>query len=337
MKNLYSRFSRSLKVGTLALAIGAASLGANSVAVAQEALTIRIGQNIAVGTPLDLGVKRFAQLVEERSGGKIKVRDYPAGQLGNEQQMIEGMQIGTLDMAAITGSTYGNVLPEANVLGMLYAFRDPEHMRKALDGPVGDHLAAALLKKTDIHIMSSAWYYGTRQLTSNKPIKTPADLEGVKLRVVPVPIFEAYWRAMGATPTPVDFKDLFTALQTHVVDAQENPLATAKGAGVQLVNKYLSLTDHLVSNVVVGMSDDLHRRLSPEQLDLIKTAVRDAGVYQDQLVIESEKALLEEFKAGGVTVINPDKEAFREKVKDVPNTFEGGLLANIYKQIQEVK
>jgi tripartite ATP-independent transporter DctP family solute receptor len=337
MNRFFSDVSHSLVARAIALAMGATLLAASSAAVAQQMLTVRIGQNIAVGTPLDLGVKRFARLVEERSAGKIKVRDYPAGQLGNEQQMIEGMQIGTLDMAAITGSTFGNVLPEANVLGMLYAFRDPGHMRRALDGPVGDDLAAALLKKTGIHTMSSAWYYGTRQLTSNKPIKTPADLKGIKLRVVPVPIFEAYWRAMGATPTPVDFKDLFTALQTHVVDAQENPLATAKGAGVQLVNKYLSLTDHLVSNVIIGMSDDLHSRLNRAQLDLIKAAVRDAGLYQDDLVVESEQELLKVFQAGGVTVVEVDKQAFREKVKDVPNTFEGGLLSGIYNKIQAVK
>ncbi len=335
MLSIRSSMKSSAKAAITAML--ATTLLAGGSAWAQQTMTLRIGQNIAVGTPLDLGVKRFAKLVEERSGGKIKVQDYPAGQLGNEQQMIEGMQIGTLDMAAITGSTYGNVLPQANVLGMLYAFRDPAHMRKALEGPVGDELADALLEKTGIHIISSSWYYGTRQLTSNKPVKTPADLEGMKLRVVPVPIFEAYWRAMGATPTPVDFKDLFTALQTHVVDAQENPLATMKGAGVHLVNKYLSLTDHLVSNVIVGMSDDLYGRLSPEQLDLIKTAVRDAGVYQDQLVLDSETELLAELKAGGMTVVQPDKAAFREKVKDVPNTFEGGLLADLYNKIQAVE
>jgi TRAP-type transport system periplasmic protein len=304
---------------------------------AQQPLTLRIGQNIAVGTPLDLGVKRFAKLVEERSGGKIVVKDYPAGQVGNEQQMIEGMQIGTLDMAAITGSTYGNVLPEANVLGLLYAFRSPEHMRKALDGKVGEEIAQALLKKTSIHILSSSWYYGTRQLTTNRPVKTPADMEGMKLRVVPVPVFEASWRAVGATPTPVDFKDLFTALQTHVVDAQENPLATAKGAGVHLVNKYLTLTDHLVSNVIVGMSDDLYRRLKPEQLALIKTAVRDAGLYQDEIVLKSERDLLVDFKAAGMTVIQPDKAAFREKVKNVPKTFQNGALSKLFDQIQAVQ
>src|SRR3954471_8865293 len=288
--------SRVVKTAIGVMVIGAVSLTLQN-ATAQQPITIRIGHNTPVNTPLDAGIKRFGKLVEERSGGKIMVKDYPAGQIGNEQQMIEGMQVGTLEMAGIIGSTYGNVLPEANVLGVLYTFRDPAHMKKAMQGPVGDQLAAALQKKTGIHIMSSAWYYGTRQLTSNKPVKTPADMVGMKIRVVPVPIFEACWRAVGATPTPVDFKDLFTALQTNAVDAQENPLATTKGAGIQLVNKNLSLTDHLVANVIVAMSDDLYKRLKPDQIDMIRTAVRDAGVYQDELTVKSEQDILAEFKA----------------------------------------
>ncbi|MDB5954083.1 TRAP transporter substrate-binding protein [Ramlibacter sp.] len=317
------------------MAVGAALLAAPGASA--QTLTLRIGQNTAVGTPLDLSVKRFARLVEERSGGKIVVRDYPAGQIGNEQQMIEGLQIGTLDMAAIIGATYGNVLPEANVLGISYVFRDPAHMRKVMDGPVGDQLAADLLKKTGIHIMSSSWYFGTRQLTSNRPVKTPADMVGMKIRVVPVPIFEASWRAVGATPTPVDFKDLFTALQTNAVDAQENPLANIKGAGIQLVNKNLSLTDHLVANVIVAMSDDTYRRLKPDQAALIKAAVRDAGTTMYDLTVKSEQDLLAEFKAAGVTIIQPDKAAFREKVKDVPRTFQKGSLLEIYQRIQAVR
>ena len=107
--------SHLIKAAIAGLALGAATLAA-PLGWGQQPMTLRIGQNTPVGRPLDLGVKRFAKLVEERSGGKIVVRDYPAGQIGNEQQMIEGMQIGTLDMAAIIGSTYGNVLPEANVV-----------------------------------------------------------------------------------------------------------------------------------------------------------------------------------------------------------------------------
>lgn len=321
-----------------AFALAATSLALTpAVTWAQQPITLRIGHNIAVGTPTDLGIKRFAKLVEERSGGKILVRDYPGGQLGNEQQMIEGLQIGTLEMAAVVGSTYGNVLPDANVLGILFLFRDVDHMKKAMGGPIGQHFAEQLLKKTTIHLLDSSWYLGTRQLTSATPVKTPDDMIGMKIRVVPVPIFEAGWRAIGATPTPIDFKDLFTSLQTHVVDAQENPMAISKSAGVPLVLKYISMTDHVINDFFIAMSDDAFRRLKPDQVEIVKTALRDAGAYQDELTFKNEKDLLEEFKAAGMTVIQPDKDAFKKKVENLPATFQNGVLADIYKKIQAVQ
>ncbi|WP_255448369.1 TRAP transporter substrate-binding protein [Telmatospirillum sp. J64-1] len=305
-------------------------------ASAQE-IELRFGHNIAVGTPTDLGAKRFAELVEERSGGTIRVLTYPGGQLGNEQQMIEGLQIGTLDMAAIAGATYGNVIPEANILGLLYAFRDTEHMQKSMRGEPGRMIADALRERLNIHMIEGAWYYGTRHLTSNRPVETPDDMAGMKLRIVPVPIFEAGWRAVGATPTPVDFKELFTALQTNTVDAQENPLPIIDSVGVPLVNKYLTLTGHVVANEILAMSDDTYNRLTPEQREILVQAARDAGEYRDQLTIESEEALLKKFEDSGMTIITPDKEAFRAKVADVPNTFQRGQLADIYAKIQAVE
>jgi TRAP-type transport system periplasmic protein len=216
-------------------------------------------------------------------------------------------------------------------------FRDADHMRKAMNGPVGEQMAAALNKKSGIQVLDNSWYYGTRQLTSNRPVKTPADMAGMKIRVVPVPIFQASWRAVGATPTPVDFKELFTALQTNAVDAQENPLATTKGGGIHLVNRFLSLTDHTVANVVIAMSGDTWRKLTPDQRELIGKAVRDAAPFNDAAAVKSEQDILAEFKAAGVTVVEPDKAAFREKVKDVPATFQNGVLLDLYKKIQEVK
>lgn len=312
-------------------------LGASSAAWAQQPITLRIGHNTPVGTPTDVATKRLAQTVAERSGGKIVIRDYPAGQIGNEQQMIEGLQAGTIDMAGIIGATFGNVVPEYSVLGVLYVFRDLDHMRNTMNGPVGAEMAAALQKKSGIRVINGAWYYGTRQLTSNKAVKTPADLVGLKVRVVPVPIFQASWRAVGATPTPVDFKELFTALQTKAVDAQENPLATTKGGGIHLVNKHLSLTDHTIANVVIAMSDDTFKRLKPDQVELITTAVRDTAAFNDAAALKSEQDILAEFKAAGVTVSEPDKAAFREKVKDVPATFQNGVLLDLYRKIQAVK
>jgi tripartite ATP-independent transporter DctP family solute receptor len=310
---------------------------ATSVGATAQQIELRFGHNIAVGTPTDLGAQRFAQLVEERSKGTIKVRTYAGGQLGNEQQMLEGLQIGTIDMAAIAGATYGNVVPEANVLGLLYAFRDVDHMQKAMRGEPGKVIADALRAKLNIHLIEGSWYYGTRQLTSNRPVEKPEDMQGMKIRIVPVPIFEAGWRAIGATPTPVDFKELFTALQTNTVDAQENPLPIIESVGVPLVHKHLTLTGHVVANEMLAMSDDIYNRLKPEQRDLIVQAARDAGEYRNKLTVDSEAALLDKFKASGMTIITPDKNAFRAKVSNVAKTFQNGALESIYTKIQAIE
>lgn len=332
MMNLSRLRTNALRTMTAAIAFGFAS-----VAWAQQPFVLRIGHNTPAGSPTDLGVKHFAKLVNERSGGKIDVRDYPGGQIGNEQQLIEGLQIGTIDMAGIIGASFGNVIPDYSLLGVLYVFRDYDHMVKTMRGPVGEEMAAALYEKSRIRVLDGSWYYGTRQLTSNRPVRTPADMAGMKIRVVPVPIFEASWRAVGATPTPVDFKELFTALQTNAVEAQENPLGTIKGGGIHLVNKFLSLTDHTVANVVIAMSDDTYKRLDPTQRELIAKAVRDAADYNDEVVHKSEKDILEEFKAAGVTVIEPDKDAFREKVKNVAATFRDGVLLDLYEKVQKIE
>jgi tripartite ATP-independent transporter DctP family solute receptor len=329
--NTFAPVSRLLKTAVGVLALGIATAG-----WAQQPITLRIGHNTPVGTPTDLAMKQLAKTVAERSGGKIIIKDYPAGQIGNEQQMIEGLQTGTIDMAGIIGATFGNVVPDYSVLGVLYVFRDIDHMKKAMNGQPGADMAAALEKKSGIHVLDNSWYYGTRQLTSNKPVKTPADMAGMKIRVVPVPIFQASWRAVGATPTPVDFKELFTALQTGAVDAQENPLATTKGGGIQLVNKNLSMTDHTIANVVVAMSDDTWKRLTPDQRALITKAVKDTAPFNDAAAVKSEQDILAEFKGAGVNVVIPDKAAFREKVKDVPATFQNGVLLDLYKKIQAV-
>lgn len=324
-------------LGTTVALLSLFGVVAISESATAQQIELRLGHNVAVGTPTDQGAQRFAQLVEERSNGTIKVRTYAGGQLGNEQQMIEGLQIGTIDMAAIVGATFGNVVPEANILGLLYAFRDVEHMQKAMRGEPGKMIADALRTKLNIHQIEGSWYYGTRQLTSNRPVEKPEDMQGMKIRIVPVPIFEAGWRAIGATPTPVDFKELFTALQTNAVDAQENPLPIIESVGVPLVHKNLTLTGHVVANEILAMSDDTYNRLTPQQRELIVQAAADAGEYRNKLTLDSEAALLEKFKAGGMTIISPDKNAFQAKVSGVAKTFRDGVLADIHAKIQAIQ
>jgi TRAP-type C4-dicarboxylate transport system substrate-binding protein len=211
-------------------------------------------------------------------------------------------------------------------------------MQKVMRGDVGGRISAALLEKTKIHVIDQSWYFGTRQLTSNRPVTKPEDLQGMKVRVLPVPIYMSAWRALGATPTPIAFPDLFSAIQNNLVDAQENPLPNIKGAGFQLLHKHLTLTGHIISSWVVSMSDNTYKRLTPEQHKIIAQAVKDAGAYQDKLALESEEAFLKEWQQGSVMTVHVvDRGAFKAKVAKLPQDFQGGILNEMYGLIQDVK
>lgn len=313
------------------------SLSVITSASAQAKVELRLGHGNPVDTPVDKGVQRLAELVNERSGGTIVIRTY-AMSLGNENQLIEGLQTGAVDMAANVAPSFGTVLPLSNVLGILYLYRDVDHMQKVMRGEVGARISKALLEKTKIHVIDQSWYFGTRQLSSNRPVTKPEDLQGMKVRVLPVPIYVSAWRALGATPTPIPFPDLFSAIQNNMVDAQENPLPNIKGAGFQMLHKHLTLTAHIISSWVVSMSDNTQKRLTPEQHKIIAQAVRDAGAYQDKLMVESEESILKEWRDGKVMTIHVvDREAFKAKVAKLPAEFQGGILNEMYSLIQSVR
>jgi TRAP-type C4-dicarboxylate transport system substrate-binding protein len=250
---------------------------------------------------------------------------------------VEGLSLGEIDIGAIVGATYGGFVEEANVLGMLYTFRSVDHMQKAMDGVLGQVIGEKLLKDHKIRLLDGTWYFGTRQLTSKKPIRTPDDLSGMKLRVVPVPVYRVGWGVMGATPTPIVGADLFTSVQTGVVDAQENPPPISKGYGILLVHNHITLSNHVIANVTVSMSERAYSRLPPADRDLIRQAVRDAGVHQKRVAIEAEAKVLDEFKAAGGTVINPDLDAFRAKAATIPDAFLSGKFKGLHQAVQQIQ
>ncbi|WP_108663084.1 TRAP transporter substrate-binding protein [Acuticoccus kandeliae] len=327
----------ALRIRAAAAVVLTAGIGFAGTPASAQGLTFQLGHGLAINTPNHQGALRFAELVNERSGGEITIEVIGGAGLGNEQQLIEGLQLGAVDMAMTVGAGFGTVAPDLNVLGMLYAFRDQAHMKSVMRGEIGERLAESLYDETSIRTVDGSWYFGTRHLTSNRPVETPADLEGMKVRVLPVPIYEAGWRALGAVPTPIAFGDLFTALETNVVDAQENPLPVIQSVGIPLVHKNLTLTGHIVATFAIAMSEDAHSRLSPEQLALITEAAHDAGDYQDQLILDAEASLVDKFRADGMNVIEPDLATFQEKVSTLPDTFEGGRLADLYNAIHSAE
>nr|WP_029918274.1 TRAP transporter substrate-binding protein [Pelobacter seleniigenes] len=270
---------------------------------------------------------KFGEELEALTNGRIKVQVFPNESLGKEMDLINGMQLGTVDMT-ITGESLQNWAPMAALLAVPYAYKSLEHMDSVAGGEIGEKIKAQIREKARIRPIA---YFarGPRDLTSNRPIKTPADLDGLKMRVPNVPLFVDVWKALGAKPTPMAFSEVFTSLQNGTIGAQENPLALIKSASFYEVQKYVNLTEHVRSWIYLTLSELTWNKLSAEDQKNVMEAAKRAQAYERELFLADEKKLVGELEAKGMTFVQVDKKAFAEKAK-------GAVLAAVKPEIRPI-
>lgn len=304
--------------------LGTAVLGGVMIARPAHAKQLTIRFNHTDGTAGD-GFhfsEKLKSLLAEMSSGRIEVRNFHSGQLGAEKDMYESMQIGAIEMGR-TGSLIISVAaPQYGALELPYVFRSQQHLRNVLAGPIGQSMHQEFLTKKGVRVLGIV-NRGARHLTTkNRAVKTPADLAGLKLRVPEIPVYVAAWRALGASPTPMAFPEVFTALQQGTIDGQENPLGTIHGNSFQDVQKFLSLTAHVRGNGWMMASERFWQSLTEADRKLLQQAVNDAAAYADEQIAKQETGLLKTLQDKGMTVIEPDVQAFaRVVLKDVPPRF----------------
>lgn len=300
-------------------------------AIAASRVTLKLGHLANEQDPWHKASLKFAEEVAARTKGAIEVKVFPNEQLGKETDLIKGVQLGTVDFT-ITGETLQNWAPAAALLAVPYAIRDIAHLDKVVGGPVGAAINQNIEQKTGL-LPLAYFARGPRELTSNRPIKTPGELNGLKLRVPPVPLFVKVWEALGAKPTPMAFSEVFTSLQNSTIDAQENPLALIRSASFFEVQKYVNRTDHVISWIyLVGGSKKL-ARLSAEEQKAIREAAEVARGYERGLFLASEASLETELKAKGMTFIEVDRAAFAAKAREAVNTALPAEVKPLYEQM----
>lgn len=312
----------------------------SGIVFAASPTILKLGHGLPADHPLNQGAELFARLVEERTGGEVKVEVFPALQLGSPREQFEGLMAGTIDISIITTDTPAFVgQPLWRILEAGYVFRDHEHADAFFHGPLMQPLLDKLEREIGITVIDPYWYYGVRQLTTaNKPIYKPEDLKGLKIRVPEAPGYLETVKGMGASPVPVNFGELYMALKMGVVDGQENPFATIYYYKYYEAQKYLMLTSHLVSKNSVFMSTSSLKSLTPEQQQIVREAILEAGRYNDQLIISSEEELLAKLKAEGMEVITPDVQAFSEMVqKHLIESWFTPEEREFFEKIQEVQ
>ena len=305
---------------------------------AQQPIVIKLGNVQATGDIVQTGLKKFADLVGERTKGQVQVQVFPASQLGTEQELLEGVQLGTVHMFEGSTGSVGRFLPDLEAFAAPYIWRDTDHMLKAVRGPIGQGLADRLVKAKGIRVLDFGWLFGNRYLTTKaKAINRPEDLKGMKIRVQPTAIYLETIKAMGANPTTMDFKEVYLGLQSGVIDGQENPPFVIFNNKLFEVQKYVMLTAHITQNQAVVINDKFYQGLSPELRKILAEAAYEAGNFQNDLILKSEQEYLDKLKSAGMTIVQPDVKAFREATKDVHKKVSEKWEAGLYEKIQAVK
>jgi len=261
--------------------------------------TIKFGHLNNADHPVSFGVKRFAELLAAKSGGKLKVQEYPASVLGNEMQQQSALQGGVQEMSAPATTSLAGIVREFGLLDFPFAVASFAQADALLDGPLGQALIAKLPEKGLVAL--GYWDLGFRNVTNSKrPINRPEDLEGLKLRVIPNPVFLETFKAFKANPVPMPFAELYGALEAKAVDGQENPFAVILSNKFFEVQKYVSATNHVYAANIILVGKRFWDKLSPAEQKMMSDAANESRAYQRQVSRAAAQKAVGELQAKGM-------------------------------------
>ena len=299
------------------------------------AMTLKAGHTLAPAHPYHLGLEKFGEIVKEKTGGEITLDVYHSSQLGSERELIEALQMGTVDMTCISTAPLAGFTKSFMIYDLPFIFPDSATAHKVLDGEIGQKSLADLEK---IGIIGLVFYEnGFRQVTNSKrPLVKPTDARGLKIRTMENKIHMASFRAVGANPVPMAFGEVFTALQQGTIDAQENPLPIIFNNKYYEVQKYASMTNHFYSPAPLLVSKKVWDKLTDEQKTIFKEAAVEARAYQRAELAKQDAAYQNDLKEKGMEVNDVDHEAWLKAMAPVYKQFEqevGG--AELIKAVQD--
>lgn len=307
--------------GALAATFLSLALGASAQDTQER--VIKFGHLNNTDHPVSLGVKRFAEALAARSGGKLKVQEFPASQLGNEMQQQAALQGGVQEMSAPATTSLAGIVKEFGLIDFPFSVGSFAQADALLDGPLGQALIARLPERGLVAL--GYWDLGFRNVTNSKrPITRPEDLEGLKIRVIPNPVFLETFKAFKANPVPMPFAELYGALESKAVDGQENPFAVILSNKFHEVNRFVSATNHVYAANIILVSKRFWDRLSPAEQRMMQEAANDARAYQRQASRAAAQKAVAELQAKGMQYneVAPAEQArMRQIAKPVTDKF----------------
>lgn len=299
--------------GATAAAAGAGIIGPTRARAAS--FTYKLGLDQPASHPQTKRIVEAAKAIGEATDGALTVRVYPNNQLGGDTHMLAQLRSGALEFMQIGNNILANVVPQTSLADLPFAYDGYDQLWSTLDGPFGDYLRDAI-RKAGLQVFDKGWDAGMRNVfTSDREVKTVADIKGLKLRVPEAPIQQATFKAIGASPTPINNNELYSAIQTHLVDGAEQPLISIESAKLYEVSKYISMTQHQSTSFQMLGNGAAWKRLPKDIQDVVSKHFDDAAMAERKDIADGETALKKELKGQGQTISTPDREGFRTLVK----------------------
>ena len=303
-----------------------------SLAAQADPIVLRAGHDSPETVPVAKGLAKWADLVKERTNGEVEIQVFNNGTVGSASDYAVNCQLGTLDIGAVNQSVMTSFVDDIAAVDIPYLITSYEDADKlfANNGPLTQYYTNEI-KDAGINILNlDIWEVGFREFSnSTREIHSPADIAGIKLRVMDSKIHQGFWRALGADPVPMSWGEAYTALQQKAIDGVENAISVLDGNNINEVNTYLAMTDHNYSSIFIIMSEQSWNKLSPEQQQIVQDAAREAGQYQREEQRRQADAAVKNLSDKGMTVTTVNKEEMKaavtdflaEQEKDYPGIF----------------
>jgi len=302
-----------------------------------HAKVLKVAEVQPAGYPTVVALEHMGEKLKQATDGRLEIKVYAGGVLGDEDQTLQQVQLGAIDMIRVSLAPVTTIAPETSVLTLPFIFRDEDHMHKVLDGSVGEQIVNKFDQDPNTRMVFLGWTdAGTRNMITKKPLAKPEDLQGMKIRVQNSAISLATLKAMGANPVAMGVSEVFSAMQTGVVDGTENNPPTFVAHNYLPVAKYYTLTGHFIQPEMILFSKTAWDRLSADDQALLKKLGKEAQDEERQLWATYTQQSLEKMKAGGVTFQQIDRDYFVKATQPVRDQF-GGKYQDLMTQIAEVK
>jgi tripartite ATP-independent transporter DctP family solute receptor len=322
--------------------LGLCAVAAITLAIpAAQAVELRYGHMNPPTSAAGIQAQMLADAIAKNSNGQVTVKVYPSSQLGKLQELAEAVSTGSIALSHNTAAGIGSLYEPFAALDTPYLYRDYDHLMKVVDvnSPVMKKLNEGLIKAAGVRVLY-AYYFGTRHLTTNKPVLQPADLGGAKIRAIPFPIYMTAVEGLGAVPIPVDWSEVPTALATGVVAGQENPVNVVLSSKLYEAQSHLMLTGHVMNAQIIVINERVWRGFAPAQREAITAAAKDVQKRASEMVRQQENEELAKLKELKMTVIGPEQglklDAFRASVGKLVQAKFAAKYGDLYKDVAAV-